>query len=88
MSDEDLCFTSASELRAQIVRKDISPVEVTRAVLARIEALEPKVNAFATLTADTAMTAAEEAEAAVSRGDELGALHGIPVTIKDLVVTA
>ena len=88
MSDEDLCFTPASELRAQIGRKEISPVEVTRAVLARIEALEPKLNAFATLTADTAMAVAKEAEAAVARGDDLGALHGIPVTIKDLVATA
>ena len=88
MSEEDLCFTPASELRDQIARKEVSPVEVTRAVLARIEALEPKLNAFATLTADIAMAAAEEAEAAVARGDELGALHGIPVTIKDLVVTA
>ena len=88
MNEEDLCFTPASELRDQIARKEVSPVEVTRAVLARIEALEPKLNAFATLTADIAMAAAEEAEAAVARGDELGALHGIPVTIKDLVVTA
>ena len=88
MSDEDLCFTPASELRAQILRKEISPVEVMRAVLARIETLEPKLNAFATLKADIAMAAAKEAEAAVARGDELGALHGIPVTIKDLVVTA
>ena len=48
MSDEDLCFTPASLLRERIARKDVSPVEVTRAVLARIDALEPKLNAFAT----------------------------------------
>lgn len=88
MSDEDLCFTPASELRGQITRKEISPVEVTRAVLARIETLEPKLNAFATLTAESAMAAAKNAEDAIARGDDLGPLHGIPVTIKDLVATA
>ena len=88
MSDEDLCFASASRLREWIARKDVSPVEVTRAVLARIETLDPRLNAFATLTADAAMAAAREAEAAVARHDPLGALHGVPVTVKDLVVTA
>ena len=88
MNQEDLCYTPAAELHAKITRKEISPVEITNAVLARIEALEPKLNAFATLTAETAMSAAKEAEVALSRGEELGPLHGIPVTIKDLVVTA
>ena len=88
MNDEDLCFTPASRLRERIARKDLSPVEATRAVLARIEALEPGLNAFATLTADAAAAAAREAEAAVMRGDPLGPLHGIPVTVKDMVVTA
>ena len=89
MSDEDLCFASASRLREWIARKDVSPVEVTRAVLARIETLDPRLNAFATLTADAAMAAAREAEAAVARGaSRSGALHGVPVTVKDLVVTA
>ncbi len=88
MNDEDLCFTPASRLRELIARKDLSPVEATRAVLARIEALEPRLNAFATLTADAAMAAAREAEAAVARGDPLGPLHGVPVTIKDMVATA
>lgn len=88
MNDEDLCFTPASQLRERIARKDLSPVEATRAVLARIEALEPGLNAFATLTADAAVAAAREAEDAVMRGDLLGPLHGIPVTVKDMVVTA
>ena len=88
MSQEDLCYTPASELHGMIARKEVSPVEITSAVLERIETLEPKLNAFATLTADIATDAAREAEAAITRGDELGLLHGIPVTIKDLVVTA
>ena len=81
MSAEDLCYTPATELAGMIRSKEISPAEVTDAVLER---LEPSINAFATLTADAARDAAREAEAAVMRGDELGALHGVPTTIKDL----
>ena len=81
MSQEDLCYTPAFELHGMIARKEVSPVEITSAVLERIETLEPKLNAFATLTADIATDAAREAEAAITRGDELGLLHGIPVTI-------
>jgi aspartyl-tRNA(Asn)/glutamyl-tRNA(Gln) amidotransferase subunit A len=86
--DEDLCYTPATELAGMIRRKDISPVELVAAVLERIEALEPKVNAFATLTPEAALAAAREAEAAASRGDALAPLHGVPVTIKDLIETA
>ncbi|MDP6707319.1 MAG: amidase family protein [Alphaproteobacteria bacterium] len=88
MNNEDLCFTPATKLGEMIRGKEISVSELVAAVLARIEALEPKVNAFATLTAEAAMAAAAEADAAVAAGDELGPLHGIPVTIKDLSVMA
>ena len=88
MRDDDLCFTPASELRALIAKKNLSPVELMTAVLARIEALEPRLNAFAHVTGDSAMAAAKDAEAALANGADLGPLHGIPVTIKDLVVTA
>ena len=88
MSTEDLCYTPATELASRIRDKDISPVEVTDAVLERIERLEPKINAFATLTAQSAREAAREAEAAVMRGDDLGPLHGVPTTIKDLHLVA
>ncbi|MEJ2131941.1 MAG: amidase family protein [Gammaproteobacteria bacterium] len=64
--------------------KDVSPVEVIDTVLARIERLEPKINAFATLTAEQARDRAREAEGAVMRGEALGPLHGVPATIKDL----
>jgi aspartyl-tRNA(Asn)/glutamyl-tRNA(Gln) amidotransferase subunit A len=88
MNKEDLCFAPATDIAAMIRRKEISPVELVGTVLERIAALEPKVNAFATLTEEAAMAAAREAEAAVMRGQAHGPLHGVPVTIKDLTETA
>ena len=88
MTDEELCFTPASVLAPMIRAKRLSPVELMQAVLGRIERLEPQLNAFACLTAETAMDGARAAEAAIMRGNASGALLGIPVTIKDLAVTA
>lgn len=88
MDPTDLCFTPATDLAGMIRRKEVSPVEVADAVLNRIARVEPKLNAFATLTYDAAMTAAREAETALSQGNPLGPLHGVPVTIKDLIETA
>ena len=84
MTDDDLCFLPAHELAAMIAARRVSPVEIMRAVLARIDAHEPRVRAFATLLAEPAMAAARRAEAAVASGATLGPLHGVPVTIKDL----
>jgi aspartyl-tRNA(Asn)/glutamyl-tRNA(Gln) amidotransferase subunit A len=83
----ELCYMSALELGEAIRAKKVSPVEVVDAVLARLERLNPTLNAYCTVTAAAARTAAQEAEAAVMRGDALGRLHGIPVSIKDLVAT-
>lgn len=88
MNDLDLCFMPATELAAAIRAKTVSPVEVVTAVLARIEALEPHLNAFATLTPERALDAAKSAEKSVMAGDVLGAIHGVPVSIKDLTSTA
>ena len=79
-----VCFAPATELAARIRAKDLSPVEVAGTVIARIERHEGAVNAFSQLTADLAMDMASAAERAVLRGDDRGALHGVPVTIKDL----
>jgi aspartyl-tRNA(Asn)/glutamyl-tRNA(Gln) amidotransferase subunit A len=87
MNSVDLGFTSATELARLIRTKTLSPVEVTRAVLERIERVNPVVNAICTLTADAAMVAAREAERAVTSGAALGPLHGVPYTIKDLNFT-
>ena len=80
----DLCFVPAAELAERVRTREVSPVELTRAVLDRVERHEGRVNAFAQLTPDLALDMARAAEDAVLRGDELGPLHGVPVTIKDL----
>jgi aspartyl-tRNA(Asn)/glutamyl-tRNA(Gln) amidotransferase subunit A len=87
MDQEDLGFLPATELAELIRTKQLSPVEYLRSLLGRIEALEPKVNAFAYLAADQAMAAARQAEAKLMSGDRIGRLHGVPVTIKDLAIT-
>jgi aspartyl-tRNA(Asn)/glutamyl-tRNA(Gln) amidotransferase subunit A len=83
---DDLCFLPATDLAAKIRAKEISPVEAVDAVLARIEALNPALNAFCFIHADEARELARAAEAAVVRGaDDLGPLHGVPVSVKDNV---
>ena len=84
---EDLCFLSAVELRARVGRKEVSPVEVTRATLARAEQLQGKLNCFITLCGDEAMAAARVAERKLMAGEPLGLLHGLPLTVKDIVNT-
>ncbi|MGH8068225.1 MAG: amidase [Candidatus Entotheonellia bacterium] len=87
MDATELCYMPATELGVAIRSRRVSPVEVVDAVLARIERLNPTLNAYCTITAAAARAAAKEAEAAVMRGDTLGMLHGIPVSIKDLIAT-
>ena len=79
---------SAATLREKIASREVSPVELTRAVLERVERLQPVLNCFITVVADHAMLAAREAEDAVMQGKPLGLLHGIPYAVKDLVNTA
>jgi aspartyl-tRNA(Asn)/glutamyl-tRNA(Gln) amidotransferase subunit A len=87
MDEQELCYMPATELSRRIRDKSLSPVELTRAVLSRIERLNPKLNAVCTLTAESALEAAKAAEARVMKGGELGLLHGLPVTLKDLSLT-
>jgi len=75
-------------LAPRLRRKEVSPVEVTRACLDRIEKLNPALNAFITVTADSALAEARAAEIEISRGNWRGPLHGIPIAIKDLIDTA
>src|SRR3954467_121223 len=83
----DPCLLSATVLRGLIATKQISPVELTRAVLARPEAPQPELNGFIPIWGDEALAAAREAERKVMAGEPLGLLHGIPVTVKDIVNT-
>src|SRR5256886_4643527 len=88
MANEELCWIPASELAGLIRRKKVSPVEVVRAALDRIAKINPKLNAFVTLTADEALREARAAERALTRTKAtLGALHGVPFGVKDLVIT-
>ena len=77
-----------SEAAARIGRRELSPVELTQACLDRISGIDPRLNAFITVTADDALRAAREAEEAIARGDQRGPLHGIPLALKDLFATA
>ena len=81
-----LFYMPATDLAAAIRTKQVSPVQVVNAVLARIEQLNPQLNAFCLVSADAAREAAQAAEQALMRGDTLGPLHGVPVSIKEFLV--
>ena len=85
---DELCNLSATELASRIKRKQVSAREVMEAHLARIERVNPRINAIVTLVAERAMAGAKAADEAQARGAPLGPLHGLPVAHKDLVPTA
>ncbi|HZD26444.1 MAG TPA: amidase family protein [Alphaproteobacteria bacterium] len=87
MTADDLCFLPAATLAGLIRRGELSPVELTEAVLARIETQQPRLNAFITVCAERALNDARAAETAVGRGDPLPPLHGVPMSVKDLLNT-
>lgn len=88
MANEDFCWLPATELAALIRRKKVSPVEVVQATLDRIDRLNPQLNAYVTLTRESALTEAGAAERALmKKGVKLGPLHGVPFSVKDLVIT-
>ncbi len=82
------CPTSILELAHLLRTKALSPVELTRDCVERIEKLNPSLNAFITVTADLALAQAAEAETEILRGQWRGPLHGIPIGLKDLIDTA
>ena len=84
---DDLVYASATELLARYRARSLSPVEVTRAVLDRIEALNPKLNAYNLVAAESALAAARDSEARWTRGTPQGLLDGVPTSIKDLLLT-
>src|SRR5690349_737312 len=85
MSDTDLLYTSAVKAAALIRSKRLSPVEYLDAVLKAVDKAQPRLNCFRVVMAEEARQEAKAAEDAVMRGEPLGPLHGVPVSIKDLV---
>lgn len=83
----DLTTLTIAEAARRIARKDLSPVELTQAALARIERLNPRLNAFITILGDQALAAAKAAEQEIMTGKLRGPLHGIPIALKDLCAT-
>ena len=79
---------SILQLAPLLQRKEISPLEITRICLERIEKLNPALNAFITVMADSSLADARRAETEIVRGEWRGPLHGVPVAIKDLINTA
>jgi aspartyl-tRNA(Asn)/glutamyl-tRNA(Gln) amidotransferase subunit A len=84
MDSKDLCNLSAGELSRLIGKRKVSPVEVVKAYLDRVEALEPFLNSFITLLPEQAMEEARVAEHEIESGQYRGPLHGIPIGLKDL----
>lgn len=85
MKPYELTLSAAAK---EIEARRLSPVELTDSVLSRIDAVDGALHAFACVTADLAQTAAKAAEQYIAAGHYLGALHGIPLGIKDLYNTA
>ncbi len=81
----NLTKLSLSEASQLVRSKRVSPVELTQECLSKIERLNPKLNAFISVTADSALAQAQKAEDEIQRGDWSGPLHGIPIALKDLV---
>ncbi len=88
LANDDLCFLSAVDVAAAIRVREVSPVEVMDAISRRIEALNPKLNAYCILGLEQARAEARAAPAAVARNEELGPLHGVPVAVKDDLLVA
>ena len=84
----ELCSLTIRELASALAAGEASPVEVTEGYLQRIEALEPELNAYICVAADSAMTAARKAEAEIQRDGATSLLHGVPLAHKDIVDVA
>ena len=81
----EYAFMTALELKDRIARGEISPVELVESSLARMEELEPTLNCFVQTSPDMALEAARRAEKAATAGEALGLLHGLPISVKDLI---
>jgi aspartyl-tRNA(Asn)/glutamyl-tRNA(Gln) amidotransferase subunit A len=87
-ADTNLCYLTIGQASGLIRRRELSPVELTRAFLDRIDAVDGKLHSYITVLADEALEEARAAEAEILKGEYRGALHGIPLAHKDLYDTA
>src|SRR5579864_5553235 len=87
MSATDLAYAQIAEIAPRLERRELSPVELTQLCLERIEQLDPQVNAFISVLADSALDEARGAEREILSGKYRGPLHGIPIAHKDLIYT-
>ena len=87
MTQTDLCYLTMREAGHLLKRRKLSPVELTRAFLNRVEQLDGTLQSYITVLADRAMSEARTAEAEILRGEYRGPLHGIPIALKDLYDT-
>ena len=88
MNKKELPFLTASQLSRLIETKEVSPVEATEAYLDRIEAVDPKLNSYITVTGEQALEAARKAEHEIATSQHRGPLHGVPMAVKDQFNTA
>src|SRR5262245_8290710 len=88
MLAQDLCYLSIADAAAGFRAKQFSPVEVTESLLRRIEAVDPKINSYITVTGELAMMQARQAETDLMAGNLRSTLHGVPIALKDLYSTA
>ena len=84
--DKELGYMSALEMAEAIRKREISCIEAVDVILERIEKINPKINAYCTVSTEEAREATREAGKAVKQGKRLGPLHGVPVSIKDLIL--
>ena len=84
---KDIEYASISEVSVLLIERQVSPIELTRTLLDRIATIDPLLNAFISVFADSALAAASRAESEILRGDVRGPLHGVPYSLKDLIET-
>ena len=85
MASDELHYLTGLEAGRRICKGELSSTELTEAILARIEKVDSKLHAYATVLPESAMAEAAEADAALAKGENRGPLHGVPVAVKDLI---
>ena len=88
MPDTPLHYQTIAEVGARLQSRELSPVELTQAILGRIEALDGDLKSYATVMADSALASARTAEQEIAAGNYRGGLHGVPIAVKDLCFTS